>query len=160
MGKSTINIRSYKLFPFHFQVLGILFLILTAILVLESPYFAPLFFLSGAAILTGYRGVQFDLSKKSYREYNSFLFIKFGKWENFDAVEKIYVNSANVSQYAYTMVTTGTTIRSVEYNAYAKLGNDQKVHLICSKNKKKLTQKLSEMASLFQLEVIDNTARV
>lgn len=158
--EGTINITSYKLFPFHFQILGILLLFLSVILMIQSPYFTPIFFLSGAAILTGYRGIQFDLPNKSYREYNSFLLIKFGKWRKFDSIEKIYVNSANVSQFAYTMVTTGTTIRNIEYNAYAKLGNEIKVHLICSKNKKVLFQKLQKMAALFKLDIIDNTVQV
>lgn len=155
MENESVNLKSDRLFPSHFLLLGLIFTIVGLLLILFSPYLAPLFLLLGGMILTGYRGVEFDRIQKKYREYNSFLFMKFGDWENYDKPEKIFINSVNVSQKIYTMVTTGTIIRNVEYNAYMELGNGEKIYLISKKDKNRLYKKLSRIADFFQLEVID-----
>lgn len=92
-----------------------------------------------------------------YREYNSFFFLKFGDWTNFDEVEKIFINSKNVTQKIYTMITTGITTRNVEYNAFMKFGNGTKIYLMGKENKESLLKKLTKISDFLQIEVIDYT---
>ena len=157
MKLELINFKSEQLFPFHFQLLGIAFLFIGMVLILYSPYFAPLFLVIGALILTGYRGIEFDRSKKVYKEYNSFLFMKFGNWIQYDSVEKIFINSSVVSQKIYTRVTEGTTFRNVVYNAYLKVGDEVKLYLMSKKDKNVLYEKLTKLSDFFQIEIVDNS---
>ena len=115
---NSIDFKSDRLFPFHFQLLGVVFLLVGVVAIFDSPYLAAFLVPIAAIILTGYRGLEFNRSTKVYREYNPFLFfLKFGKPNKYADIEKIYVNSSNVSQKIYTMVTQGITARNVEYSA-------------------------------------------
>ncbi len=152
-----INLKSVKLFPFQFQLLGVVFLLVGIVFIPNAPYLGLFLIIIGAFILTGYSGIQFDRSTKLYRTYNSFLFLKFGKWKEYGEIEKIFVNSVKVSQKIYTRITEGTTYRNVEYNAYLKLGDGTKEFLTSSKDKKTLFAKLARVGEFFHLEIIDNT---
>ncbi|MGK7397436.1 MAG: hypothetical protein ACNS62_22860 [Candidatus Cyclobacteriaceae bacterium M3_2C_046] len=156
MEKETINLKSDKLFPFHIQLLGFIFFFYGLFTILMSPYLAPVFVFLGSMIITGYRGLVFDLNSGRFKEYNSFLFLKFGKWQRLDTAEKIFINAVNVSQKVYTMVTTGTTVRNIEYNSYLKLHDGQKIYLASAKHKKVLLKKLDPLARHFQLEITIN----
>lgn len=153
----TIDIKSGRLFPFHFQLLSLVFLFMGMVLIMFSPYFSPIPLFLGGLILTGYRGIKFDRAPKVYRDYYSFLFFKFGKWKKYDHVEQIFINSSKVSQKVYTMVTSGTTIENLEYNAYIIFEDRKKLYLITDKNKDKLYKKLTKIADFFQSNIHDYT---
>lgn len=155
MKDDSFNFNSEMLFPFQFQLLGIIFTLFGVGLLLIFPYFAPISLLIGALILTGYRGIQFERSKKQYREYNSFIFLKFGSWGKYDKVEEIFIVASSTSQKVYTMVTTGRTIKNIEYNAYIKFVDGAKLHLTAKKNKDLLKRKLTKIADFFQIEIVD-----
>ena len=157
MDIGTIDIKSGRLFPFHFQLLGLVFLFIGMVLVVFSPYFSPIPLLLGSLILTGYRGIIFDRAAKVYRDYNSFLFFKFGKWKKYDQVEQLFINSSKVSQKVYTRVTYGTIIENLEYNAYIVFRDGEKLYLVSSKNKDKLYKKLAKIADFFQSNINDYT---
>jgi hypothetical protein len=159
MNNDTIDLKSEKLFPWQFQFIGIIFLIVGIGLMIVSPYLAPILIVIGAFILTAYRGVEFNCSTKTYRNYNSFLFIKTGKFKPYDSVEKIYINESKVSQMIYTKITTGSTFRHIEYNAYLKFAHGIKIFLASKKDKKKLIDKLTGLAEFFQVEISDNTVQ-
>ena len=135
MNSDSINLKSEKLFPFQFQLFGVVLLIGGIASVPFYPYISPFLIIVALSIFTGYRGIQFNRATKLYRTYKSFLFLKFGKWKEYDAIEMIYVNSAMVSQKIYTRVTEGITLRNVEYNAYLQFGNGTKEFLTFSKDK-------------------------
>lgn len=157
MSRESIDFKSEKLFPFHFQLFGIVFFFTGVLSLLYKPYLTPIFILLGAFILSGYQGVEFDRVKRVYREYNSFFFMKFGKWGKYDTIEKIFINSSRTSQKIYTRVTEGVTVKNLVYNAYLLLGNGSKIYLIGKKDKKSLHKKLSTLSDFFQLEIHDNT---
>ena len=158
MPERRISIRTERLFPFQFLVLGGVFLFAGLVTLVIKPFISPVLLLLGGLILTGFRGVEFDTNQQQYREFNSLLLIRFGKWNPYSKVEKIYVNAVNTSQYVYTKVTTGTTFRNREYNAYIKFDNGTKVHLMVRKNKEKLMKQLKPVADLFSIPLTDNTA--
>jgi len=155
MKADTFNFKSEKLFPFQFQILGIIFLFLGMVLILYSPYFAPILIILGILILTAFRGIEFDRSAKTYRDYNSFLYMRQGSLRNYDSVKEIFINSSDVSQKIYTRVTEGTTMRYVEYNAYLEFGDGTKLYLTSKKDKNAIIEKTSGLSDFLQVEVRD-----
>ena len=152
-----IQTKTENLFPFHIQLFGWVCLFIGLVALVYQPLLALVALILGAIIVTGTRAVEFDSSRNLFREFNSFLFIKSGKWKAFEAVEKIYINASRMSQEVYTKVTTTTTFRSVEYTAYLKFSDGRKIYLLSSKNKKSLMKELAPVARYFELEIMDNT---
>jgi len=157
MNSDRINLKSEQLFPFQFQLIGVVLLIGGIASIPVSPYPGPFMLVFALGIFTSYRGIQFNRSTKLYRSYNSILFLKFGKWREYDAIEMIYINSSTVSQKIYTRVTEGTVSGNVEYNAYLQFRNGAKEFLATNKDKNKLFAKLAPMSEFSHLEIVDNT---
>ena len=157
MNSDRINLKSEQLFPFQFQLIGVILLIGGIASIPVSPYPGPFMLIFALGIFTSYRGIQFDRSTKHYRAYNSILFLKFGRWQEYDAIEMIYVNSSTISQKVYTRLTEGITSRNVEYSAYLQFSNGAKEFLTSNKDKNKLFAKLAPMSEFAHLEIIDNT---
>lgn len=116
-----------------------------------------MFLLLGGLIVTGYTGVEFDRSRQTFREFNSFLFMRSGKWKTYDNLEKIFINAVKTSQYIYTQVTTGSTIRTREFDAYLKTNSGIKVFLTSRKDKEVLKKDLEPLAEFLRVPVVDNT---
>ncbi len=157
MDTQIVTFKSASLFPPHFKFLGYLFFFMGLILVALTSFFAFIPLVLGALIITGYRGLQFNKANKDYRDYNSFLFLKFGKWKKYSHVEDLFINEATTSQKIYTRVNEGTTIRGQEYNAYLKFADGTKIHLMTKKNKEELKKRLSLIANFFQSQIADYT---
>lgn len=155
MSASTFHFRSEGLFQFNFILFGIILVFVGLILVVVSPWFSPIPFSLGGMILTGYRGISFDKSNQSYREFNSFLFLKFGPWKQSGPAEEIFINSGSSSQTIYTMVNTGTSIKHVEYRAYIKFTNEEKLYLKSNKDRDKLLSSLSELKEYLEVKIRD-----
>lgn len=137
--------------------MGLVFMMVGILSVIYKLLWSPILLLVGAFILTGFRGVDFNGREKVYREYNSFLFLKFGKWVKYDQAEKIYINSGSTSQKIYTQVTDGITVKSKEFNAYLKFDNGSKIYLASKKDKNRLIKRLKKLTDFFTLEIQDNT---
>lgn len=157
MEPETIDFKSGQLFPFHFQLLALVFILVGILSVIYMLFWSPILLLLGAFILSGFRGVDFNGREKIYREYNSFLFMKFGKWVKYDQAEKIYINSGSTSQKIYTQVTDGITVKSKEFNAYLKFDNGSKIYLASKKDKTRLIKRLQKLSDFFRLDILDNT---
>lgn len=159
--KSTVDIKSGSVFPLPFLVLGAIFFIAGAAVFVNHPVISVVLMVAGVLILTAYEGTEIDPSSKTYREYNSFLFIKKGQSRKYNGIEKIFVNSSKVSQRAYTAHTsTSTTFSSTEYNAYLKFDQGEKVFLFSGKNKLKLLKRLNDISRSLNTSVVDNTVRI
>jgi hypothetical protein len=157
MNSKIINLKSEILFPFQFQLFGIVLLIGGIVSIPIYPYISPFLLILAFLIFTGYQGIQFNPSAKLYRTYYSFLFLKFGKWQEYIEIKMIYINSVNVSQKIYTRITEGTTLKTVEYKAYILFNNGIKEFLTSSKHKNKLQAKLAPIAEFTGLKINDNT---
>jgi len=152
-----INLIAERLFPFQFQLFGVLLLIGGLITIIGFPYVSPLLILLSLMIFTGYRGVQLKPEEKLYRSFNSFFLLKFGKWKVYDSVEKIYINPVKTSQRIYSRVTEGIDVKGLEYHAFMLFNNNTKEFLASNKKKNKLINKLKPLSQAFQLNIIDNT---
>lgn len=157
MQEGILNIKSEKLFPFHFQLLGGIVLAAGLVAIIVIPLLGIVLAIIGFMTLTTYSGVQFDKNKKAYREYISLLFIKIGKFKSYDFVDKVYVNANQTTQKIYTRVNEGSEIKNIEYDAFIKLSNNEKLFLTSDKDKKKLLNKLDRISDFFRIEITDNT---
>ncbi|AHM60121.1 hypothetical protein D770_09320 [Flammeovirgaceae bacterium 311] len=153
-----LDFKNGRLFPFPFQVVAILFIIAAISFFPTQALISLVLLLLSALILTAHAGVEFSQSHRTYREYNSFLFIKSGKTYPYQGVEKIFINAGRVSQRFYTAhTTTSAVFTNTEYRGYVKLLNGTKIFLISSKNKEKLANRLAPLSDYLQTELIDLT---
>lgn len=155
MLKNTIDIKAGRLFPFHFLILGGIFLFAALVVVVSHPIIAGILALLGLFIITAYEGTEIDPHSKTYREYHSFLFLKSGKRVNFNSVEGVFIHKAKVSQKLFTAHTmNSSTFTHVEYHAYLKLDHE-KIFLTRGKDKKKVVEKARSIASSLNASVFD-----
>lgn len=153
-----LDFKSGKLFPFPFQVVAVLFIIAAVAFFATYAFVSLVLLLLSALILTAHAGVEFNLSGRTYREYNSFLFIKSGKILPYPGVEKVFINAGRVSQRMYTAHTTTSAVFSnTEYRGYVKLLNGSKIFLTSSKNKEKLVNRLTPLLDYLQTELVDHS---
>ncbi|MEX1240434.1 MAG: hypothetical protein WEB30_11975 [Cyclobacteriaceae bacterium] len=156
--KSTVDIKSGRLFPFQFLVLG--FIILLSGFAVVGPYMiiGIILIIAGAVILTAHEGTEIMPDSNSYREYNSILFIKTGKGKKYQRIEKIFINPVRVSKTIYTAHTSSSsTFQDVEYNAYLKFSDGEKIFLLSGKNKNRIRNRLKIIAETLNIPLQDNT---
>ena len=155
--KSVLDIRSGSLFPWQFQFIAV-GLILGAVGVLQSNIWLSLVLLiAGILILTAYDGVEFDTSEKKFRQYNSFLFIKTGKIERYDEIEKLFINKSRDSQRVFTAYTNHAAVfRNEKFNAYLKFSNGEKIHLFSKKDKDAVLVKLGSVSQALGIGITDH----
>lgn len=155
--KTRLNFYSEMLFPFHFLAIGVAFSFGGLAGIFFSPVLSSILLVIGLLIVTAYRGLQFNLSSNTYRVYNSFLFIKFGKWEKLGTIRQLFINESEVSQTIYMRLSQGSTYEYKEYNGYLELEDGDKVYLASRKNKVKLFKKLEALSGFLQCEITDTT---
>lgn len=159
MTETKINIRNGSLFPWHFQLIAVLILIAGVMLLFQKPVVGSILVVASGFMLSASSGIEIDKAKNKYREYMSFYFIlKNGKWRKFNGAEKVFINSSQVSSTAYTARTNHSAVfKNTEYNAYLKLSDGTKIHLLSSRKKEKLVATLNKAASLLNIPLQDNT---
>ena len=123
---ATIDIKSGKLFPFQFLVLGVVILFAGIAVVVPHAIIGCLLIIGSAMILTAHEGTEITPAAKTYREYNSVLFLKTGKPKKYKSIEKIFVNPVKRTQKMYTPRTLhSSTFSNVEYNAFLKFSDGE-----------------------------------
>lgn len=158
MKGDTHDLKNGSLFPWHLKVLAVCMVIGAIALFLTNILLALVLLFIALLILTGYSGVLINKSENTYKEYNSFIFMKRGIAKKFEAVEKIFINENRVSQKIYTAHTlNSSTFKNLIYDGYLKFIDGEKVHLMSKKDKNVLMSKLKETAEFLEVEVYDNT---
>lgn len=155
----TVDIKCGRLFPFPFFVLGGAVFLAGVGSMTHLPWIAIVLILLGAMVLTAYEGTEISPHKKTLREYNSFLFvIKSGKSVKYESIEKIFINSAKISQRIYTAHTMNSSnFTNVEYNAWLKLGDGSKIFLASDRKKKRLVERFEVIAKSLNTALTDTT---
>ena len=157
----ALNIRSGLLFPLPFLFLGGGFVLAGVGILGIHLLLAFILILVGLFIITSYEGTEINTRTGTYREYNSYFFLKRGEAKPFSGIEKIYINSAKVSQAVYTAHTTSSsTFTNTEYRAYIKFDGGERVLLLSGRNKKKLLARTKQIAESLNTSVHDNTVTV
>lgn len=155
MEKEIIDIKAES-FPWQIRLLGAL-LLLPALGVMGSHWWLSIILVVlGVFLLTGYSGTEVDVSAKTFREYNSYLFIRTGEIKKYDRVERIFINKSKLTQKMYTAHTNNAAVfRDIVYNAYLKL-DDEKIFLTRRKNKDKLIRLLNPVVARLGTQLIDH----
>lgn len=125
--------------------------------VVFSPVLGTVLIVIGLLIVTAYRGIEFDRQALKYREYNSFVFIRFGKWEPYQEVKQIFIKTNIVSQTVYLKISQGTDISNEVYDAYLEFENGEKIYLAGKKNKEKILNKIEELSKFLGVQINDLT---
>ena len=115
------------------------------------------FTLLGGAIISATQGFQFNPTEKKYRQYLSVLFIPFGQWKTYDAIEKIFINPVAVSQKMYSRSNRPATFSHTEFQGFLKFSNGEKIVLWSEKGKSELLPYLEKMATDLNVNLEDNT---
>ena len=156
MRTNTIDIKAGKLFPFHFFILGCILLFAGAIVAVNYPIATAILVPLGLLIVTAYQGTEIDTGAKTFREYNSFLFIKSGKKIKYKTLEGVFIHRAKISQKMFTPRTmNSSTFTHVEYNAYLKTDRE-KIFLTSGRNKMKLLERVRSIAAALNTSVADH----
>lgn len=86
-----------------------------------------------------------DNSSKEIHEGYWIMGYKTGKPRKYQSIEKIFVNKVKTSQNMYSQANHGHTTSGVEYHAYLKFDNDEKVFLVSNGDEKKLGEKVTKI---------------
>lgn len=156
MPNNAIDIKAGKLFPFHFLILGGILLFAGAIVAVTYPIATAILVPLGLLIVTAYEGTEIDTGARTFREYNSFLFIKSGKKVKYKTLEGVFIHRAKISQKMFSPRTmNSSTFTHVEYNAYLKTDRE-KIFLMSGRNKMKLLEKVRSIAAALNTSVADH----
>lgn len=152
----TIDVKAESL-PWYFKLTGALIIVFALTTLSGSYWWVALILIPiGIILITYVSGTEISLDTKSYREYNSMLFIKIGQKEAFHEIEKIFINASKVTSQMHTAHTSsGSIFTHTEYNAYLKFSNGKKIFLTSKKDKKALISELQPIANRLETEFID-----
>jgi hypothetical protein len=153
MQKQYFNIKNGLLFPFQFQVLGYVFFAAGLFLLLINIWASLIFILLGGLVISAFSGIEFK--NKSFRKYNSFLFIKSGEWQTYSAVEKVFIKKVKTSQKMYGRANQSSTIRGIKYKAFLKFEDGVTISLLENKDQKKVTERSQIIANYFDVAIVD-----
>jgi len=153
-----IDVKKGGLFPLHFQLFGVI-LIVGGIALMKEFFFVSLIPIGiGVCLISAFHGTRIDRSLKTIQEYNSLLFVKFGKHVSYQGIEKIFMNSNKLTQTFSTAHTMkSSTFKTQVYNAYLKLDDGTKIHLLTKKKKESLVARVQPVAVFLNTELSDAT---
>lgn len=155
--KHRMSIRFGFLFPWTFRFIGIILILASVITWTKIGWFAILVFIPGILLSLASEGFEIDTIRKRYREYYSFIFIKTGKYQTYQAVERLFVNRSQESQRIYSAHTNqSSTFTNEVFNAYLKFSSGKKILLRKGKKKEKLMAQLNLISQSLQTQVMDN----
>jgi len=139
------------------MALGTAFLLGGLASVIFSPFLGVILIIIGLLIVTAYRGLEFDRLALKYRVYNSFIFIRVGKWESYQEVKQIFVKTNIISQTIYLKISQGTDISNVVFDAYLEFSDEEKVYLAGKKKKMKIMKKIEPLSKFLGVQINDLT---
>ena len=160
MNRNTniFNFKKGSLLPIQFQFFGLMLFILGVAFFRNHPIISLIPVAISVLIFTGQMGIKFDRSNNTWKEYNSFFFIKFGKVITYHAVDRIFINSAKQRRRYSTMYTGhSSTVSTQVWLGYLKFDDRTKIHLLTSERKEILLQKLERLSAFLKIEIMDTT---
>jgi hypothetical protein len=153
-----IDLKFGHMFLWHVR-LGAALGLLLSIAIFTSSIIGSIFLLIGCLfVLTATEGTDIDVQNKTIREYNSFFFLKTGKFEPLGRVEYIFVNRGTEShQMSSPRGLNTTVVENAVFNAYLKLESGEKIRLLREKNKLTIIEKLQALSEGLPAEIVDHS---
>jgi hypothetical protein len=156
MAGNKVDIKAGLLFPFPFLVIGAGLFVAGVIGLTSSPYAGVLILIS-IVVLTAFEGTEINTQARTIREYYAFLFFKIGSRAHYKKLEGISIHSAKVSQRLHAPRTSkSSTFTHVEYRAYLKLDDGEKIMLFSHKDKTKTLTKARKLSESLSIPVADH----
>ncbi len=152
-----LSYRIGSLANWPLKLLGSLLVLLSVVVSFQHLIGAIIMLIVGMAITTASYGVQIKPEDRTYREYMFLLGFKFGKWESFNKIEKIFVNLVTESETIYSRANRGYTIKKRKLAAFLKFNEDSKVKLYVEDDKGILMKKLNRIAEDLSIPITDNS---
>lgn len=116
-----------------------------------------IFVLIGIILITSHYRLRFDMINKAYFDYVWVLGLRFGTWAKFDRIEYLFIKRNRMRQNMNSMMST-TTIHMAVYDGYLRISENNKIHLLTSRDKEAVMKKLKALSSLLQVDILDYTA--
>jgi hypothetical protein len=96
------------------------------------------------SLITFSTGVEVNVSNQTFREYNSFLGIKFGTFKTFSKIEYIYIVQTYLTITGrVSWLISGPSYKSDKYISYLKMDGYDKIYLIERKSRDKIIEDLT-----------------
>lgn len=157
----TLDIVYGKMFPWYFQVVAT-GLVLGGVIALTAGnlVLGVILLIIAGLIFTAHEGTEIDPVAKTFREYQSFFYIKTGKPQRYNAIEKIFINAGRVSSTAHTAYTNhSASFSSDEFRAFLKFDSGEKIALRKASNKEKIFREMGVLANRLETELVDGTGQ-
>jgi hypothetical protein len=153
-----ITINQGSQLPWTFRLFGLILIIggISAI-----PFSIVLFILMdilGLILITAKSGIIFNRELKTYKEYQSFLNLKFGQFNDLKPIEKIFINQNIKKSTMYTPHTANSrSTKNTFFNGYLKFEDGEKIYLKSSRKKGLLENELNKLSEYLKVNLVDNT---
>ena len=151
--------KTGEYFPIQFKYVATFLLIASLPLIIEGGLrlVGVGLFLISLAVLTARYEFEIDKERKRYREYVRILWMKPGKWQEYQTVEYCYLTASSYTQ-KMQLRAANTTLSGVEMNAYLKFSENEKIHIGTGRNKEKLMKSVNKVADYLGVDIIDRTS--
>jgi hypothetical protein len=152
--KNRIDILTQHYFPYHFIVLGVVFILMGVLVSISNPLVAFGFLFFGAIFISTHSRLVIDEKRLYFNEYLWILGYKKGAQIPFEEIKYIFINRLGTkSEYGFV---ARLSAREILYKGFIKLSNGESIFLGESTTEEKLLKKIKKIAIALDLEVKKN----
>lgn len=151
-----MNFKVSNFFPPMTRILGAVILSIGVVAIVINGIQVIFIALIGFAIVFSTKGVLIDIPNNKLKAYNSFFFIKFGKWQSFDNFPHITVLEATekTSVSSHTTLVNSSSRKMVYRITLLSKNHYQKLLLQQLKDKEKAHLETEKLADLIGLKKV------
>ncbi len=141
--------------PIHFRSIGIVFILIGIVNLIQLYYLGVLLMLLGIPLLLIHHGVAIDTDKQQIKQYLNIFGLKTGQWRDISDARAIQLIELNESQRMWVRSINRTNYYKV-CKLYISMENE---HILIMKgDKKRLMEKARKLSELMNVELIDKTS--
>lgn len=151
-----MDFRVKNYLPLFFTVLGLGFIVIGMLNIMDRFLIASGLFVIGVIFITTQSRLEINLTEKYYREYVWCLGLKFGDKVKFNAIQYFYLTKSKKS-LIYGQTYKNHYVTGQHFNGYLKFGEDVKILIGDNSSKDWVLKRINKLNSRFNLEVKDYT---
>jgi hypothetical protein len=152
-----IDIKQEPYLPLSFRIGGYIIIIFGLLRIvstiavnfnLMAVLLGAALILIGSILITTHYRLEINLTNKTYTQHTWLLSVKLGSPENFDFVDKIYVNQVKESTGYSSHGGKRYESKDILYKAFMKMDDGEKVHIDSDKNEEELNKRVNKIIAL------------
>lgn len=117
--KNKFNLHVEQLYPRVFTISGYALFLLALLAFLNTAFILGfVFIIIGVFLSFSIVGIQVDMTKNRFKQYERKFWIKMGKWRNFDDFPDVSVLTINQKHTSRSLTNTEFTSKSVVYKVF------------------------------------------